>query len=163
MPRCELHAFGTPIPKEHQANIDKYTPVFMDKLEAAARAARKDLKPAKLEWGVGKVGFAINCLHGEGWPDRPRSARAVCKGRKGHGPRGVPQLRLPLRYALAATRWAADWAGFAASAIEDNFADAVALSSPSAGADQNSVFRRHRGEGRVATHRDADRSRGAAV
>ena len=52
--------FGTPIPKEHLANIDKYTPVFIDKLEAAALAALKDLKPAKLEWGVGKVTFAAN-------------------------------------------------------------------------------------------------------
>src|SRR5829696_3060778 len=52
--------FGVPIPKEHQASIDKYTPVFIDKLEAAALAALKDLKPAKLEWGVGRVGFAIN-------------------------------------------------------------------------------------------------------
>ncbi len=52
--------FGVPIPKEHQANIDKYTPVFIDKLESVALAALKDLKPAKLEWGVGKVTFAMN-------------------------------------------------------------------------------------------------------
>jgi hypothetical protein len=31
--------FGVPIPKEHQANIDKYTPVFIDKFEAAALVA----------------------------------------------------------------------------------------------------------------------------
>src|SRR3712207_6167477 len=35
--------FGVPIPKEHQANIDRYTPVFVDKLEAAALDALKDL------------------------------------------------------------------------------------------------------------------------
>ena len=52
--------FGTPIPKEHQANIDKYTPEFVDALEAAALAAIKDLKPAKLSWGVGKATFAMN-------------------------------------------------------------------------------------------------------
>ncbi|MCI0704406.1 MAG: neutral/alkaline non-lysosomal ceramidase N-terminal domain-containing protein, partial [Planctomycetia bacterium] len=52
--------FGVPIPKEHQANIDKYTPVFIDKLEACALEALKDMKPAKLEWGVGKVRFAVN-------------------------------------------------------------------------------------------------------
>ncbi|HSQ58168.1 MAG TPA: neutral/alkaline non-lysosomal ceramidase N-terminal domain-containing protein, partial [Gemmata sp.] len=42
--------FGVPIPKEHLANIDKYTPVFIDKLETAALEALKDMKPAKLEW-----------------------------------------------------------------------------------------------------------------
>ena len=52
--------FGVPIPKEHQSNIDKYTPVFIDKLEAVALAALKDLKPANLEWGVGTVKFAMN-------------------------------------------------------------------------------------------------------
>src|SRR5689334_21723910 len=52
--------FGVPIPKEHLANIDKYTPVFLDKLEAVALDAIKNMKPAKLEWGVGSAGFAMN-------------------------------------------------------------------------------------------------------
>src|SRR5436305_14827006 len=52
--------FGTPIPKEHQANIDRYNPVVLDKLEAVALAALKELKPAKLNWGVGSVGFGMN-------------------------------------------------------------------------------------------------------
>src|SRR5215510_10427246 len=33
--------FSVPIPKEHLANIDKYTPVFVDKLEQVALAALK--------------------------------------------------------------------------------------------------------------------------
>src|SRR5262249_34226922 len=42
--------FGTPIPNEHLANIDKYTPRFIDALESVALAALKDLRPAKLSW-----------------------------------------------------------------------------------------------------------------
>ncbi len=53
--------FGTPIPAEHQANIDKYTPKFLDKLEEASLAAIKDLKPAKLSWGVGTATFGMRC------------------------------------------------------------------------------------------------------
>jgi hypothetical protein len=44
--------FGMPIPKDHLANLDKYTPRFIDKLEEAALAALKNMRPAKLEWGV---------------------------------------------------------------------------------------------------------------
>ncbi|HEX4610168.1 MAG TPA: hypothetical protein VH092_18390 [Urbifossiella sp.] len=40
--------FGVPIPPEHQANIDRYTPVFVDMLEEAAVAALADLKPARV-------------------------------------------------------------------------------------------------------------------
>src|SRR5262249_16126313 len=39
--------FGVPIPKEHQANIDRYTPVFLDKLEAAGPDALEDLRAAQ--------------------------------------------------------------------------------------------------------------------
>ncbi|HVL12128.1 MAG TPA: neutral/alkaline non-lysosomal ceramidase N-terminal domain-containing protein, partial [Gemmata sp.] len=52
--------FGVAIPQEHLANIDKYTPKFIDALETAALDALKDMKPAKLEWGVGTATFAMN-------------------------------------------------------------------------------------------------------
>src|SRR5204863_4001336 len=52
--------FGTPIPPEHQANIDRYTREFTDKLEQVARAAIRDIRPSRLSWGVGSAKFAIN-------------------------------------------------------------------------------------------------------
>src|SRR5262249_40942153 len=52
--------FGVPLPKEDLANIARYPPAFLDKLEAAAVAAVKDLRPATVAWGIGSVGFAAN-------------------------------------------------------------------------------------------------------
>ncbi len=127
--------FGVPIPKEHQANVDKYTSRFIDKLEAAALAALKDLKPAKLEWGVGRVGFAMNRRAKTGPTDHDLPVLFV-KDEKG-------KVRaVYLSYAchcvtLSHNKIGGDWAGFAASAIEDNFTGAVALVAIGGGADQN--------------------------
>ena len=68
--------FGVPIPPEHQKNIDRYTQELTDKLEQVALAALKDLKPARLAWGIG-IGstFATN-RRTKGGPGRPRSAAA---------------------------------------------------------------------------------------
>src|SRR5207237_7719913 len=52
--------FGQPIPKEHQERIDRYTAELTDKLEKVAVAALADRKPARLSWGIGTVGFAVN-------------------------------------------------------------------------------------------------------
>jgi hypothetical protein len=52
--------FGVPIPAAHEENIDRYTRDFTDKLEQAALAALKNVAPARLFRGQGKVGFAIN-------------------------------------------------------------------------------------------------------
>src|SRR5262249_59696294 len=52
--------FGQPIPPEHQQHIDRYTRELLDKLERVAKAALADRRPARLSWGVGRVGFAIN-------------------------------------------------------------------------------------------------------
>jgi putative membrane-bound dehydrogenase-like protein len=127
--------FGVPIPKEHQANIDKYTPVFLDKLEATALAALKDLKPATLEWGVGSASFAMN-RRTKGGPidhdlpvlivrDEKRAVRAVY-----------------LNYAchcvtLSHNKIGGDWAGYAASSVEEMFPGAVGLVAIGCGADQN--------------------------
>ena len=45
--------FGTPIPKEHLANIDKYTVEFLDKLEKAGLDALAKREPAKLSYAIG--------------------------------------------------------------------------------------------------------------
>jgi putative membrane-bound dehydrogenase-like protein len=128
--------FGTPIPKEHQANIDRYTPKFLDGLESAALAAIKDLKPAKLSWGVGKVSFARNR---RGRPVAPTDHDLPVLFVKDPGGK---VLAVYLSYAchavtLSFNKVGGDWPGYAAAAIEDTFPGAVALVSIGCGADQN--------------------------
>lgn len=128
--------FGTPIPKEHQANIDKYTPKFVDALEAVSLAALKDLKPAKLSWGVGKVTFAMNRRKRAVAPTDHDLPALFVRGADG-------KLRaVYLTYAchavtLSHNKIGGDWPGYAAAAIEDTFPDAVALVAVGCGADQN--------------------------
>jgi len=127
--------FGTPVPDEHRANIDKYTPVFIDKLEAVALAALKDMKPAVLQWGVGRVGFAAN-RRTRGGPTDPDLPVLFVKDEKG------AVRAVYLNYAchcvtISNNKLGGDWAGFAASAIEDTFAGATALVAIGGGADQN--------------------------
>ncbi|MFO0796469.1 MAG: neutral/alkaline non-lysosomal ceramidase N-terminal domain-containing protein [Gemmataceae bacterium] len=127
--------FGLPIPKEHQANIDKYTPVFLDKLEEAARAALADLKPGKLEWGVGSATFAMN-RRTRGGPTDHDLPVLVARDAAG-------KLRaVYLSYAchavtLSLNRLGGDWPGYAAAAVEDDHPGAVALVAVGCGADQN--------------------------
>ncbi|MBX9622486.1 MAG: c-type cytochrome [Gemmataceae bacterium] len=127
--------FGVPIPPEHQKNIDKYTPVFLDKLEAAALAALKGLKPAKLEWAVGTAKFAIN-RRTQGGPTDHDLPVLFVKDEAG-------KVRaVYLNYAchcvtLSHNKVGGDWAGFAARAVEDQFPGSVALVGIGCGADQN--------------------------
>lgn len=127
--------FGAAIPKEHLANMDKYTPVFINKLEEVALAALKDLKPAKLEWGVGTVGFAMNRRTKGGPIDHDLPVLFV-RDDKG-------KVRaVYLNYAchcvtLSHNKLGGDWAGYAAASVEDAFPGAVALVAIGGGADQN--------------------------
>ena len=52
--------FGVPIPKDHLANIDKYTAEFLDKLEKVGLEALSKRTPAKLSYAIGKATFAKN-------------------------------------------------------------------------------------------------------
>src|SRR5947207_642273 len=52
--------FGAPIPPDQQQRIDKYTSELTDKLEQVAISALGDMKPARLQFGVGKANFSIN-------------------------------------------------------------------------------------------------------
>src|SRR5262245_3038256 len=52
--------FGVPIPTEHQERIDRYTRELLDNLEKVALAALADRKPARLSWGIGRLGLATN-------------------------------------------------------------------------------------------------------
>lgn len=127
--------FGTPIPKEHQANIDRYTPVFVDKLEEAALAALKDLKPARVEWGIGSATFATNRRTRGGPVDHDLPVLVV------RDPAGAVRA-VYLNYAchavtLSLNRLGGDWPGYAAAAVEDDHPGAVALVAVGCGADQN--------------------------
>ncbi len=127
--------FGQPIPPEHQQHIDRYTRELLGKLEQVARAALSDRRPARLSWGVGRVGFAINRRDKGGPTDHDLPVLAV------RDPGG--KLRaVYLSYAchcvtLSNNKVSGDWAGFAQGAIEQEYPGAVALVSIGCGADQN--------------------------
>jgi hypothetical protein len=127
--------FGTNIPPEHQANIDRYTGEFVDKLEKAAREAIKAVAPAKVEWGLGKVTFAANRRTKGGPVDHDLPLMAI------RAPDG--KLRaIWFSYAchcvtLSHNKVGGDWAGYAQSTIEEDHSGCIALASVGCGADSN--------------------------
>ncbi len=127
--------FGQPIPKDHQEHIDRYTKEFTDALEKAARAALADRRPAKLSWGLGRVGFAVNRRTKGGPVDHDLPVLAV------RDPKG--QVRaVYISYAchcvtLSNNKVSGDWAGYAQQAIQDDYPGAIALCSVGCGADSN--------------------------
>ena len=129
--------FGQPVPPEHQAHIDRYTTELTDHLEQVARAALADRKPARLAWGIGKVGFAKNRRTVGGPTDHALPVLAV------RSPDGTLRAVLTT-YANHAVTLShnfvgGDWPGFAAGAIEEKHPGVVALVSIGCGADQNPV------------------------
>lgn len=127
--------FGVPIPPEHQKNIDGYTPVFLDGLERAALGALKDLKPARLEWGVGTATFAANRRAGGGPTDHDLPVLLVRE--PGGKVRCVYVAYACHAVTLSLNQLGGDWPGFAAAAVEDDHPGAVALVGIGCGADQN--------------------------
>src|SRR5262249_37119926 len=93
------------------------------------------MKPAKLEWGVGQVNFAINRRTKNGPTDHDLPVLFV-KDAKGEV-RAVYLAYACHCVTLSHNKIGGDWAGFAASAIEDNHEGAVALVAIGGGADQN--------------------------
>ncbi|HTK74584.1 MAG TPA: hypothetical protein VL371_04950, partial [Gemmataceae bacterium] len=127
--------FGVPIPAEHQQHIDRFTGELLDKLERVARAALADRKPAKLSWGVGKVGFAIN-RRDKGGPVDHDLPVLVVRDFDGQ-PRAIYASYACHCVTLSNNRISGDWAGFAQEAIQADFPGAIALISIGCGADQN--------------------------
>ncbi len=127
--------FGMPIPKEHQQHIDRYTAELTDKLEKVALAALADKKPARLSWGIGKVGFAINRRTKGGPVDRDLPILVVrdLKGKV----RAIYVSYACHCVTLSNNKISGDWAGYAQELIRDDFPDAVALVSVGCGADSN--------------------------
>ena len=127
--------FSVPIPVEHQANIDRYTRDFIDKVEAAAVAAVKDIRPAKVAWGIGSASFGMNRRTKDGPVDHDLPAMVV-KDLEGK-PRAIWFSYACHCVTLSNNKISGDWAGFAQAALEKNFPGAVALASIGCGADQN--------------------------
>jgi putative membrane-bound dehydrogenase-like protein len=127
--------FGVPIPKEHQEHIDRYTAEFLDKLEIVALAALLDRQPAKLSWGIGKVGFAVN-RRTRGGPVDHDLPMLVVRDLKGKV-RAVYVNYACHCVTLSHNKVSGDWAGYAQEAIEEAHSGAVALVSVGCGADSN--------------------------
>lgn len=127
--------FSQPIPKDHQERIDRYTAELTDKLEQVARAALQDRKPARLSWGIGSVGFAVNRRTRGGPVDHDLPVLVVRDLRN--------QVRaIYVTYAchcvtLSNNKISGDWAGYAQQAIQDAVPGALALVSIGCGADAN--------------------------
>jgi putative membrane-bound dehydrogenase-like protein len=127
--------FGQPIPMEHQERIDRYTAELTGKLEQVALAALADRQPARLTWGIGKVGFAIN-RRTRGGPvdhDLPVLVARDLKGKV----RAVYVGYACHCVTLSNNKVSGDWAGYAQQAIQDEYPGAVALVSIGCGADAN--------------------------
>jgi putative membrane-bound dehydrogenase-like protein len=127
--------FGMPIPPEHQEHIDRYTRELTDKLEAVAVAALADRRPARLAWGVGSAGFAVNRRTKGGPVDHDLPVLVV------RDPGGKVRA-VYLSYAchcvtLSNNKISGDWAGYAQQQVEDDNPGAVALVSVGCGGDQN--------------------------
>lgn len=127
--------FGTPIPPDHQAHIDRYSEELFAKLVEVSLAALKDRQPSQLSWGVGQVKFAKNRRSKDGPVDHDLPLLAV---RDIYG-----RLRaVYVNYAchcvcLSDNRISGDWAGYAMEQIERQNPKCVALVSVGCGADSN--------------------------
>jgi hypothetical protein len=127
--------FSEAIPPAHQANIDRYTREFIDKLEAVAAAAIKEIKPAKVSWGIGSAIFAMN-RRTKGGPVDHDLPVIVVRDLDGK-PRAIWFSYACHCVTLSNNKISGDWAGFAQAALEKEFAGAVALASVGCGADSN--------------------------
>jgi putative membrane-bound dehydrogenase-like protein len=128
--------FSQPIPPAHQEHIDRYTLELTNKIEQAAVAAIDSREPAKLSWGVGNVGFAMNRRTPGGPVDHDLPMLIV---------RDVQDDRIRAVYVsyachcvtLSFNQISGDWAGHAAEMIERTTPGAMAFVSIGCGSDSN--------------------------
>jgi putative membrane-bound dehydrogenase-like protein len=131
--------FGLPIPDDHQANIERYTREFTERLVEVGRAALNDARPARVEWAIGRVGFAKNRRTPGGPVDHDLPLLVV---REPDGKfRAIWFAYACHCVTLADNKLSGDWAGFAQSEIERDFPGATALMSAGCGADSNPTTR----------------------
>jgi len=127
---------GWPVPPEHQRNIDRYTADLTNALEKVALAALADRKPARLEWGVGMVGFAKN-RRTEGGPVDHDLPMFVVRSADGDTIRAIYVTYACHCVTLSNNKISGDWAGYAQEAIEREHPGAIALVSIGCGSDSN--------------------------
>ncbi|MBL9151218.1 MAG: neutral/alkaline non-lysosomal ceramidase N-terminal domain-containing protein [Verrucomicrobiales bacterium] len=133
--------FSMDIPAEHLPAIERYTNELTDWIEQAALEALKDRRPCRLDWAVGKVGFAANR---RSFPLKPVDHDLpVLRATDADG-----KVRAILTsYACHCTTIGidsihGDWAGVAQEALQREFPGAIALTAIGCGADQNPNPRR---------------------
>jgi putative membrane-bound dehydrogenase-like protein len=126
---------GQPIPREHQEHINRYTAEFTDKLEAVALAALADRRPARLTWGIGKVGFATN-RRTKGGPVDHDLPVLVVRDLKDKV-RAIYVTYACHCVTLSNNKISGDWAGYAQELIQLDHPGAVALVSIGCGGDAN--------------------------
>ncbi|HEX6960804.1 MAG TPA: neutral/alkaline non-lysosomal ceramidase N-terminal domain-containing protein [Lacipirellula sp.] len=128
--------FSSPIPPEHQANIDRYTAELTDWLEEVAVKALADRKPAKLSWAVGTVKFAMNRRTPGGPVDHDLPVLVV-RSAEDDRIRAIYTTYACHCVTLSDNKISGDWAGFAQHAIEANHPGAIAMVSIGCGSDSN--------------------------
>ena len=140
---------------ERQAKgIDDYTARLEKDIIAVVGKALAALRPARLEWGVGKATFAVNRR-----ANREEDVTRLREEGKLKGPvdhdlpvlavrdGGGKPVAIVFGYACHATtlsfyQWSGDWPGFAQVEIEKAYPGAAALFVAGCGADQNPLPRR---------------------
>ncbi|MCY2967455.1 MAG: neutral/alkaline non-lysosomal ceramidase N-terminal domain-containing protein [Planctomycetota bacterium] len=127
--------FTVPIPPEHQTHIDQYTDQLVDRAAQAAIDAIKDRQPARMDWGIGRVGFAKNRRTAGGPVDHDLPFLLV-RG-ENDAVRAVYVSYACHCVTLSDNRVSGDWAGFAQEHLERLFPGAVGLVSVGCGADSN--------------------------
>lgn len=127
--------FGAPIPPDQQERIDKYTRELTDKLEQVAVSALDEMKPARLQFGVGKANFSINRRTKGGPVDHELPVLQVLS--LDEKVRAVYVSYACHCVVLSDYKTSGDWAGYAAADIEKKYPGAVALISIGCGADSN--------------------------
>jgi neutral ceramidase len=147
--------FGTPIPADQKARIDRYTRELTDSLEKVCIAALQARLPANLAWGQGQANFAANRRV-------LKDGRWINFGVNPSGPvdHSLPVLRATdsagkvrvvlFGYACHCTtlggefnQICAEWTGYACDEIERQFPGATALAIIGCGADANPEPRRN--------------------
>jgi hypothetical protein len=138
------------MPAEYANKIPAYTAKLRGRMVETVLAALKDLKPARLAFGQGTTGFAVN--------RRQPTAKGVINGTNPRGPvdHAVPVLRVEtpagkLRavvfgYACHNTtlqfyKWCGDYAGYAQADLEKKHPGALALFWIGCGGDANPLPR----------------------
>jgi hypothetical protein len=128
--------FSTSIPPEHQQHIDRYTQELTDRLTEAARQAIESRGPARLSWGIGSVGFAMN-RRTPGGPVDHSLPVLVVRDAESEAIRAIYASYACHAVVLSFDQVSGDWPGYAAEMIERQHSGVTALVSIGAGSDSN--------------------------